>query len=153
MKQILENIATENEWIFDYSRQDFRNLRDGEALNEDESKKYYLFCDPIESNTLFSRAGLPLGQKEYTGKIMLLVVSDLDQVYDSQLGQDKADGKHEMNIKPMTEKGGVLELLILDKLICDYDLEVMTWRVTEVVNMLDLNMDGVIINFKIKQYL
>lgn len=152
MKQIFEDIASANSWAFDYGRQDFRNLADSEALNEDESKRYYLFCDPVEGNQLFSRAGLPMGQTEYTGKLMLLVASDLDQVYDAQLDSNKDNGKYESNIKPMIAKGGPLDLM-LDSLICDYDLEVQVWRITEVINMLDMNMDGVIINYKMKRYL
>lgn len=152
MKEIFENIASANGWKFDYGRQDFHNLMDDEALNQDETKRYYLFCDPIESNQMFSRSGLPMNQIEYTGKMMLLVVSDLDQTYDTQLDTAKESGKHEMHIRPMLVKGGPIDLLLND-LICDYDVEIQTWRLTEVVNMLDNNMDGLIINYKLKRYL
>jgi len=127
-------------WVFNYGRRDFGNLV--EAENENDNK-WYFFLDPVtrthESNTII-----------YNGYYMLLSKSDLDQLYDGQNENNIEEGKWKMNIKPKLDfLNGSFEKL----LTCDGTFEIIQQSVTDVINYFDENFDGVLVNFKIKQYL
>lgn len=130
-------IAESFEWVFDYGRKDFHNL-----VNPDESGKWYFFLDPItdDSNNETST---------FEGYFMVLSVSDLDQNYDSQKDTLPEDGKYIQNIKPKKE---FLKGKFKDQIECDGKFEVLRFRITDVINFFDGNMDGVLVNFQIKHY-
>lgn len=127
-------------WVFNYGRRDFGNLVEAD---DEQDPKWYFFLDPVirtpESNTII-----------YEGYFMLLSKSDLDQTYDGQKETDINDGKWRVHIKPK------LELIInefTNQLTCAGDYEILHQKITDVINYFDENFDGVLVNFKIKQYL
>jgi hypothetical protein len=133
-------------WKFFYGRRDFQNLVETESEND---AKYYFYLDPVTRDKLYSKAGLPLGETEYEGRFMLLTNSDLDQEYDAQTDErTNEEGKWLTHIKPKLEKVyGDFE----SKLVCE-DIEIKRMQSTDVINMFDGNMDGILVNFKFKIY-
>lgn len=131
MYNFLNNIATLNLWNFEYSRKDFQNLFD-----DMEYQKIHLFVDPITTDSTFTDSGFEL--ETYTGKMMLLVSSDIDESYND---------KYMDYIQPLMI--GALST-IKQTLICS-DYEVLKFQTTEVINLFDTNLDGVLITYSIKQ--
>ena len=133
-------------WKFYYGRRDFQNLVETESEND---ATYYFYLDPITRSPIYSKAGLPTDETEYEGRFMLLTKSDLDQEYDAQTDErTKEKGKWLTHIKPKLEKVfGEFER----KLVCD-DIEIQRMSTTDVINMFDENMDGILVNFKFKVY-
>ena len=125
-------------WGFDYGRKDFHNLSDVES-----DGRWHFFLDPVSDDTNDSTS-------TYEGYFMLLSVSDIDQNYDTQKNTDAEDGKWIQNIKPKRE---FLKKVFKDELLCDGTLEILKFKITDVINFFDNNMDGVLVNFIIKQYL
>lgn len=133
MYNLLKDIATNNNWFFEYSRSDYQNLYDGMEI-----KKVHLFVDPITTHSTFNTMGTET--KTYTGKFMLLVSSDIDEDYQR---------KYLKHIKPMLD---IQYQKILDSLRCEQMIEIEQISAIDIINLFDVNLDGVLINYKIKQY-
>ena len=126
----LKNMATVNNWYFEYSRSDYQNLYDGMEIN-----KIHLFADPITIDSVFTDSGNEI--KTYTGKIMLLVSSDVDETYKT---------KYESHIKPLILSSTAI---IKQSILCDDTIEINKFQTVEVINLFDVNLDGVLINYSI----
>ena len=87
MKEKLQQIARNNGWSFDYGRDDYSNLE------RSEDKEFYLFLDPIEELVRFEEGAQEVG-RTYSGRLLLLMVSDYDRVYDDQEGNMPSEGKY-----------------------------------------------------------
>ena len=132
-------------WAFHYGRRDFQNLVEAEDV-----VKNYFFLDPVTRTPLYSDSGLPIGEVEYEGHFMLLTKSDLDQEYDKQTGERNiGEGKWHKHIKPKLDSllGGFESALI-----CVGDLQIIRLSITDAINVFDENLDGLLVNYKIKQY-
>ena len=136
MKETLQQIARNNGWSFDYGRDDYSNLE------RSEDKEFYLFLDPIEELVRFEEGAQEVG-RTYNGRLLLLMVSDYDRVYDDQKGNMPSEGKYEKYIKRCKE-----EVMKVANAFCrEYDI--LQWRMLEVINLYDTNFDGVLVNFQI----
>ncbi len=134
-------------WRFYYGRRDFQNLVETES--EDDTKNYF-FLDPVNRSPLYSDSGLPIGEVEYTGHFMVLTKSDLDQEYDQQTGEQDADeGKWRKHIKPKLD---ALFIEFENAITCVDDLQIIRLNITDAINVFDENLDGILVNYKIKQY-
>lgn len=133
MYDILTEIAANNNWFFEYSRSDYQNLYDGMEID-----KVHLFVDPITTHSTFNTMGTET--KSFSGKFMLLVSSNIDEDYRI---------KYMNHIKPMLD---VQYQIILDSLRCDEMIEIEKISAIDIINLFDVNLDGVLINYKIKQY-
>jgi hypothetical protein len=129
MYEFLKDIATINNWCFEYSRSDYQNLYDGMEIN-----KIHLFVDPITVDSVFSDSGVET--KTYSGKMMLMVSSDVDEDYKT---------KYESHIKPLIDD---TTQIIKQSVICA-DMEIKKFQTLEVINLFDVNLDGVLINYSI----
>lgn len=129
MYDFLKNIATDNNWKFECSRSDYQNLYDGMEIS-----KIHLFVDPITIDSTFSNSGSET--KTYTGKFMLLVSSDVDEDYAT---------KYIDHIKPLITDS---TQIIKDGLLCS-DYEINKFQTIEVINLFDVNLDGVLVNYSI----
>lgn len=136
MKEKLQQIARSNNWAFDYSRDDFSNLE------RVEDKEFYLFLDPLEELVSFEDSQ-EVG-RTYNGRLLLLMVSDFDRVYDDQGGNNASEGKYERYIKRCKE-----EVMKIAKVFC-WEYDILQWRMLEVINLYDTNFDGVLVNFQFK---
>lgn len=131
-KTQLENIATAKSWAFVYARRDFQNLFDAsnfvvdavEGFGVDET---VMFVDPIK------RATTPEGVN-YTGAFMIVTRANHDKPYEE---------RYTLFIEPL-----LAEIKsIYNGLKCAND--VITWNTTEVINIFDLNADGLLINYQV----
>lgn len=134
-KTTLENIATAKGWKFQYARRDFQNLWDASGFVADTIEGYgndetVMFVDPI-------KRGENDDGTNYTGSFFVLTRSNHDKKY-----KDRTT----LFIDPL-----IAELKsIRQGLKCNYDIT--TWASTEVINVFDLNADGLLINYQVKSY-
>lgn len=139
MKNELQAQAQEKNWGFFYGRRDFQNL---EADNLDVEKTY-LFLDPIKRKNLKGDTGAVYAIR-YRGHFMLLRKSSLDNKYSGDI-----DTKYEKHIEPLEIDLDSLESSLIG---CDGDYDV-DWESTEIINVFNENMDGLIVNYTITQTL
>lgn len=137
----IKEVAESFGWGWSHGRKDFHNLADVDGSDG----KWHLFLDPVpydanEDNTIII----------YEGYFMLLSVSDIDQNYNGQKDTLPEDGKWEQNIAP---KKIFLNNEFKSKLLCLGEFEIPKFKMFEIINFFDNNMDGVLVNFIIKQFL
>ena len=128
MYEFFKNIAEENDWHFEYSREDYQNL------SELEVGQIGLYVDPIITESKFSSAGNE--SLTFSGRFMILMNSDVDESYID---------KYNNYIEPL--KQNQLQLL-KDEISCS-NYEIKSWKTLEVINYFDSNVDGVLINYNI----
>ena len=135
---VFNSYADSLDWNFTYGNKENQNLMQSDM----EDGLIYFLLDPVTRNVLTSPYG-GRGATEFTGSFMLVVKSDLDNTYN---GTSTKVGKYEKNINPLLTK---LEL-IKDIIECDnYTIE--NWSVVDVINALDVNLDGIIVTYKISK--
>jgi len=149
-------------WYFTYGNKSNQNLLQSDMIND----AIYFLLDPVTRSDVPSRFG-GVAKTEFTGSFMLVVKSDLDNTYDntntdemfrvSVLGDGgvyeenvcnvtKKTGKYELNIKPLLNKLELLKNIIE----CDnYNID--NWTIIDVIDALDVNMDGLIVTYKISK--
>lgn len=156
--ELFEKYANQLGWKLSYGNQANQNL-----LQSDLSNDIYLLLDPIRRLKAFSEYG-GSGYKSFEGSFLLVVKSNLDQTYYNQTTEEKfknrvdsldgsffevcepfTEGKYNQNIKPLLED----ELPRLEDLINCSEYQIMNWSVTDVTDIFDVNLDGLIVNFKL----
>ena len=125
--------------IFTYGRRDHINLITFD--DTDFNIRFVLF--PIKEVSAFGAAGF-VEKTTWTGSFIVLKKSSLDEYYNEQKGVE-ALGKYELHIRPIK----ILVERLLTLLQCENKLLVQRWDISEVINMLDMNGDGVLVNFQI----
>lgn len=141
MRNRFKAAADELELGFGYGRKDFLNLID----NVDEDK-IYIYADPPKITPIRSGTGVATGET-VVGKFMLLKKASLDAKYDEEQNADNVstDAKYQSIIEPM--------IPLLDEVIgqlenvCDPNPYQIKYSYTEVVNVNDLTLDGLLINY------
>lgn len=128
-------------WLFSYGNSANRNLIVSNLIVE---QKYFLL-DTITRSKSNSEFG-GTGEITFSGSFMLVVKSDLDNVYDNQKQQDRIKGKYTKNIKPLLET----DLVLFENLVNCSQYEITSWSIVDAVNALDLNTDGVVVTFTVK---
>lgn len=128
MYDFLKDLATTNDWVFEYSRTDYQNL-----FSELQIDKVHLFVDPITIDSTFSDTGFET--KSYSGKMMLLLSSDVDEAYEN---------KYQDYIKPLLT---TTLNTVKSSLVCEATIN--KFQSTEVINLFDQNLDGLLITYNI----
>jgi len=125
-------------YYFEHSREDFANLYDADSEEDDQIKMFH-YTNEIEvvKNESSSVDGV-----KYTGEILMLLKSDLDQTIDVQKGVAVDDTKYELYVKGMIEDGGVIKKII-DYNSCNTNYEISFSGIKEVYNIFDFNADGI----------
>lgn len=131
MYDFLKQLAENNDWIFEYSRTDYQNL-----FSEMQIDKVHLFVDPITIDSQFSDSGNEV--KTFSGKLMLLLSSDIDESYSD---------KYISYIKPLMDESNQI---LKDVLTCS-DYTINKFQSVEVINLFDQNLDGILINYSITE--
>lgn len=128
-------------WVFSYGNKANQNLLMSDMVDD---RKYFLL-DPVRTTEGVSEMGGD-GEQTFSGSFMLLVKSDLDNVYHNQSElQDKNDGKYNKNIKPLKTELKAFK----DVVDCsDYTRE--SWEIVDIVDALDINADGLLVTFTLK---
>lgn len=133
MYEILQEIATNNSMGFLYARKDFANL-----YNEVESNQTQIILDPVQITESFGEYN-QVESKEYQGTFMVLVSSDIDE--------KDYDYRYQTYIKPILEES---MNTIKNSIKCSGVLSITVWRTIEIINILDYNMDGIVINYNVR---
>lgn len=135
MYNLIENICITNNWSFNYARKDFANLYNGDEQVGDENP--IMFLDPIVITETFGDYNEVISTN-YTGSFMLVKSSHIDE--------EDYNTRYQKYIKPVIDES---LKIIKDTIRCDGEFSIAVWRSTEVINMLDFNGDGVVINYSI----
>tara|TARA_R110000772_G_scaffold143585_1_gene253157 strand:- start:84 stop:497 length:414 start_codon:yes stop_codon:yes gene_type:complete len=133
MYAILKTIAESNKWEFEYGRSDYNNLYDA------QEKKLIpqIFLDPVVIEKQFGEYNEQISQTE-GGSFMILVSSDIDE--------ESYDIRYTKYIQPLISTSmGIIESAIS----CDETYVINSWRLTEVINVFDYNMDGIICTYNL----
>jgi len=142
---IVEFIQTEVEklgWIFSYGNAANQNLLESTK----EIEEIYFLLDPVESNEVDTSEFGGDGDISHTLRFMLLVQSDLDNVYHEQKEVEIGKGKYDKNILPLKTQ----LKLFKDAIDCSR-FERTGWRRLDAINMLATNLDGLIVNTVLKE--
>ena len=140
--EILRETSNQLNWKFYYGRRDFNNLVEASSEND---LQWHFFLDPITTEAIRNN-GTQTGEFLNEGHFMILTKSNLDEVYDNQLEVNPDDGKYRKYIQPKV-KG-----LFSDfekKLNCLAQVEIKVLKSSEVINLFDENLDGILVQFKI----
>ncbi len=107
-------------------------------VNEVEVDKIFLLLDPVKLKKNYNDSGA-VESITYSGSFMLLVSSDFDE--------ESYNFRYENYIKPL--RGNQLEA-IESELTCGNEAEIIDWNETEVINVVDNNLDGILVSYVIK---
>jgi hypothetical protein len=133
-----KQICDTNRWSFDYGRRDYHNLNDFESDAALPENVHFLL-DPVIINEKRSAETGALENVTYTGGFIFCVKADLDTNYKE---------KFENYIKPLKSK---IDTIISANLNACSEYEVSVWKLTEVIDILDTNVSGYIVEFEIKE--
>lgn len=140
MKNLLQSLAENLGMVFSYGRRDHLNLLSFDQ--EDNDIRFLLF--PLKVRSVFSSDSGSVNRTTWIGSFMVLQRSDLDSFYNEQKG-NSSEGKYEKHIEPIKT---ALDTL-LNQLICNQDYIVQNWDMDEVINLFDMNADGIMVTFTI----
>jgi len=135
VKYFYDFTQTEN-WTFSYGNRVNQNLLQSDLVSD----KVYLLLDPVRRLKSFSEFG-GSGYVSFEGSFLLVIKSNIDELYFETL----TSGKYGKNIKPMLES--YLPKLENELNCSDYRID--SWVVTDVTDIFDINLDGIIVNYKI----
>ena len=138
--EVFEGYCESLNWKFSYGDAANINLLDSDGLTD----SIHFLLDPVTRLKIKSEYGGDTSQS-FTGRFMLLVNSDYDNVYHTQRDTLAEEGKYEKNIKPLL----VYDLQKFEDLIDCSDYTINNWEVVDAVDVLDANLDGVIVTYKL----
>lgn len=137
----LEEFANSKGYVFEYGRKAVINLIDtGDNFTGLPNTIYFLLeyrkIKPVKNVTKTATKGVA-----YEGTFYLVKQSDLDQNFFSETG-DQATGKYVVNIEPLLQG-----LTDLDRYFGCTEIEYSTTSADDVTDFLDMNADGLMVNF------
>lgn len=140
--QLFADQATALGLDFDFGTRAMTNLLASDSVSD---RVYLRLESPIRWSRELDTFGA--GKAQASGRFLLVVKSDLDNVVYQQKGKAAADGKYVKNVLPLlTHADGLLTGLIG----CS-DIEVTSWSAIDGYNMLDTNTDGLIVEFSLTE--
>ena len=161
--EVFENYANSYGWRFSYGNKYNQNLLQSDLT----IGKIYMILDPVTRVRAHSQFG-GIGEQTFTGSFLLVVKSTIDQVYHNQTNEDDfynraigdggtiienpclettvVLGKYIENIKPLLKN----EITKLENDLDCSDFEITNWRIIDVVNAMDINVDGILVTFGVK---
>lgn len=129
-------VSEAKQWQFDYGTRSYQNLN--EIVVDDD--KIYFLCDPMVIDETRNENTNALEANTYTGGFLFCVKSNLDQKYMSE--------KFQQNIKPLKT---ILETMVRNSINACSEYTIKTWKLTEAINVFDMNVDGYIVQFEVKE--
>ena len=127
---------------FDFGTKAMTNLLQSTSVS---STKYLILESPLTfslETEKFSR-----GKQAVSGRFLLVVKSNIDNVIYRQKGQAESSGKYVSNVLPLLDE---LDKLY-DALVGCSEIEVTSWQAIDGYNLLSTNTDGLIVNFSLKE--
>ena len=134
-----KSIADFKDLEFNYGSTAYHNLLEFDS--RDLKTKFLL--DPIIRQDNLSSSGYKVSVRN-SGSFVVLMKSSIDEKY-FQTGEYS---KYELYLKPV--KTIIDE--IKDRLNCDANYVINSWRETEVINLFDMNADGIMVEFSIDKF-
>lgn len=147
MRDDFKGAADELNLGFGYGRKDFLNLMDKEG--DVDVDKTYIYLDPPRTTPIRSGTGATTGNT-VVGKFMLLKKGDLDAKYDEEQNAEdvETNAKYQAIIQPMIP---LLESVVNHLEACGQGWEI-AYNYIEVINVDDLVMDGLLVNYTAKSF-
>ncbi len=160
---VFEQHANTLNWRFSYGDKKNRNLLKSNLITDE----IYMILDPVTRLRGFSEFG-GTGTVGFTGQFLLVVKSTIDQVYHNQTSEQEfrrrielqggtiynnsckdvneyREGKYTQNIQPLLNES----LVELENLINCSDYQITNWSIIDVIDVLDVNCDGVLVTFNV----
>lgn len=145
IKDIIEAEAKRLQYVFDYGRHDYLNLN---TIQQSNSDRIHFLMYPIRHRENFSRSGF-IRNKEYTIEFFLCRKSELNEDYDiNRDGGTANNARFEKYIRPLYN---AFENGIKRFFICHPDLRIINCNIDEVINVFDMNVDGLQIRLTVNE--
>jgi len=138
---IIQEKAESLGYKFDYGKKDWINL----LRSDVEVGRIYFLLDPVKINPEKTKFG-GFGKISCKGDFLIAVKSNLDNVIHQQKNQDKENGKYLKNVRPLLEE---IEKFF-NLFSCD-NFELIINEIVDIYNYLDVNIDGLIVTYTIKE--
>ncbi|MBE99328.1 hypothetical protein [Flavobacterium coralii] len=138
--RIFETVASEKGYEYHYGKKAALNLLGG-SLDAD---KTYLLHEFTNRKSNYNSSGTAITGITYEGKMFLVKQSNLDQQYFQERGEQDSS-KYNVNIEPLLD-----EFKAIGNMLACSGYEVMQWDNIDVTDALDVNMDGILISYKVK---
>lgn len=135
--EVIETHCNTIGWKFSYGNKANQNLLKSNLIDGEIT----LILDPIKRSKAKSEFG-GNGVITFTSSFLLVVKSNLDNTYYKQKGV--TNGKYTKNIKPL-----LTALESLENILDCSDYEIEQWEIDDIINVLDVNMDGIVVTFKL----
>lgn len=141
--EVFETYADSYGWQFSYGNKYNQNLLQSDLVGG----RVYMILDPVTRVRAHSQYG-GTGDSTFTGSFLLVVKSTIDQVYHNQQNDfvPPVEGKYNQNIKPLL----TTEIIKLENELDCSAYEITNWSIIDVVNALDINVDGILVTFGVK---
>lgn len=142
--EILREYCNSNDIEFSYGSQSVQNLL---QANDSVEDTVYLLCDLVKEDDIVNTHNTGFVGTEYKGLLMLGVKGDYTEHIYNENNSDYTESKYTKNVKPMKE----LKRKIAKDLMCGgYDVKFT--NSIDIYNYKDINLDGIIFSYNIKQY-
>jgi len=160
----LESYAVKHSIRFSYGNRANQNLLRSDLTPE----RTYLLLDPITRLKNFSEFG-GAGNLAYSGQFLLVVKSTIDKTYYNQDAGERFEntteamdggfvvnnscetpfgkGKYDAYIYPILTNA----LTLLEEEINCTDYQINNWQILDAINVLDVNLDGVLVTFNVSK--
>jgi len=139
--RVLEQYCVSKGIEHHYGRQANLNLLKSDLL----LGKIYCLQEQVKRRPEMNLTGTRPQAYVFSGLMFLLKKSTLDMPYYKEVGGDGSNSKYVLNIEPLLTEAD----LMLKALTC-LDLEILLFESDDVVNVLNTNNDGVLINYQIR---
>lgn len=137
--RVFEKFANDKDFLFDFGNRPTLNLIGGTSSLEVDLCKIYLLLENRVGTSKINNFGTLEGVN-YKGMFMLLVCSDFDMINFNKINKSKYNN----NIEPL--------LVYYNNFIQTFgctDLKINSISFQDLINVLDQNFDGILVNFDI----
>lgn len=142
--RILQEYCDANSISYHYGRTSNLNLLGSDLLDG----QVYMLHEASPRRAIMNTTKTLIEKYEFIGKFFLVVKSDFDQHYFNEKDGAEVDSKYVANIEPLLN---LFESIGNNLLGCG-DYEVNQWECIDVVNVLDVNKDGVLVTYNVTSY-
>lgn len=141
--RILQDYAQAKGWIYSYGRKANLNLLT--ASTQLDNEKIYLLHEPSPRRPEMNSTGSGIKGYLFTGTIFLMVKSEKDMPYFTEVGNDECRSKYVLYIEPLLEEWRKM----VAGLSCD-GLDILSFEAIDAVDVFDENRDGLIISYQVR---
>ena len=141
--RILQDYATAKGWIYSYGRKSNLNLLSSSTALEND--KVYLLHEPSPRKPEQNATGSGVKSYLFSGYFFLMVKSEKDMPYFTEMHNPEERSKYVLYIEPL-----LAEWQILTNLLMCQGLEVLNFEASDVIDLVDENRDGILVNYQVR---